>query len=159
MKFRLSGLALLLSSLAAVAQSQPVITPPPEGVAITPGGWYVAGTTFANGMAYPPGVAPPVQAPTAAQAQPPVASYPTQPEIVYQTYSPSYGGGVYAGTAYYGGGYYRYPSYGYGGLSVGIDIGSYYGGYGGFGGYYGGGFYRGYGGYSGGHGYGSGHHR
>lgn len=50
-------IALLITGAmsVAVAQAQSPIAPPQGGIAVVSGGWYAAGTTFANGMAYPPG--------------------------------------------------------------------------------------------------------
>ncbi len=55
MKVMLTSLALLLGSITSVANAQ-VIYPKSSGSPIVEGGVYAAGTTFAHGMAYPPGV-------------------------------------------------------------------------------------------------------
>lgn len=50
---------LLMTSTASIAfaqsQSENPIMPPQGGIPIISGGYYAAGTQFANGMAYPPG--------------------------------------------------------------------------------------------------------
>ncbi|QEL19863.1 hypothetical protein [Limnoglobus roseus] len=140
MRKYISGLALLLAAFAseAAAQYQTVITPPAGGVPIVAGGWYTAGTVFANGMAYPAG---PVVEDVGSVAQ---ASY-SVPTVV--GYPASFG------SNYYYGGYPQSSYYGPGYSSFGLGIGFGTSGYGYNRGYAGYGFRsypsnRGYGGYS-----------
>ncbi len=176
MRRYLGGLTLPMAGFAseATAQYQTVVTPPPGGVPVVAGGWYTAGTVFANGMAYPPGT--PVQeagavtqatyaAPAALDAfyyAPTVAGYPS--------FGATYSGGMYSRSSYYSPGYTSFGlglgfgtgGYGYNRGYAGYGLGTYpgYGGYSSFGTGYGGGYSgsRGYGG-SRSHGGGSGGRR
>lgn len=155
MRKYLSGLALLLAGFApeADAQYQTVITPPSGGVPIVSGGYYTAGTVFANGMAYPPGMLA-QEAGSVTQA-----SYYTPQFNGYPSVGSTHYGGVYPRNTYYSSGYspfglgYSFDSgrYGYNRGYTGYGFGNYpsHGGYSSFG--------TGYGGYSVNRGYGVGY--
>lgn len=168
MRKYLSGLALLLAAFTtqANAQCHNIITAPHGGVPIVNGGWYSAGTVFANGTAYPAGTTVSESGQVTLAAYNPTvvgnqsygtttSYYNTYPQSSY--YSPGYstiGLGLNIGNGgYYGnnGGYYGNGWGGYNGFGNGWGgyngYGNGYGGYSNFGGGYGG--YRG--GYSGGY--------
>jgi hypothetical protein len=156
MRKYLCSLAILVAGFTseAAAQYQTIITPSIGGVAIVSGGWYTAGTTFANGMAYAPGTL--VQDPGTITR----ASYYAPMVTTYPNYGNTYYGGVYPQRNYYNPGYSSF------GLGLSFGNGGYggynrsylnYGGYNNFGTSYGWGN-RGYGGgYSGNRGYSGGY--